>query len=115
MNFRKMWDIVLKVIKKAVKYTTIAFTGYEIGDHISGSTENNIVKETTIIREQNSDKNLSDFFIIIVAVLFFGIICATTGQIFKCIANKNKNNNSSTTNIQLEAQIPAPQTAPRRQ
>lgn len=105
-----MWNVLLKVLKKATKYGIIAFTGYEVGDKL-GSNQESIVKETTIIKEKS--ENSHEIWIIVIAIAFLAIIAASTVQIIKCTTKRNTNNNTAM--IQLEAQTPAQPQAARRQ
>lgn len=57
-----MWTTILNILKKAAKYGAIAVTGYEIGDEIS-STPNQILKETTITKEQQQNNKSEIWFI----------------------------------------------------
>lgn len=108
-----MWDVLLLIIKKAAKYGAIAFTGYEIGEHFD-KKENQIIKETTIIKEKGEQSN--DTWLIIISLAFFALIVASTIQLIKCATKRNSNNNTANAMIQLEAQTPAQQPqAARRQ
>lgn len=61
-----MWTTILNILKKAAKYGAIAVTGYEIGDEIGdeiSSTPNQILKETTITKEQQQNNKSEIWFI----------------------------------------------------
>lgn len=110
-----MWDVLITVLKKAAKYGAVAFTGYEIGEQLeSNKNSQQIVKETTIIKEKAEPTN--DTWVIIIAFAFFAIIAASTVQLVKCATKRNSNNNTANAMIQLEAQAPTQQPqAARRQ
>lgn len=109
-----MWNVVINIIKKVSKYAAVAFTGYEIKEKLGSSEQAQIVKETTIIKE-NSANSSNEVIFIIFAMVTVGIIFTAITQVYKCMVNKNTNNNTANASIQLEAQIPQPAPASRRQ
>lgn len=112
----KMWSTLWSIGKKIGKYCAIAFTGYEISDKLNSNEKSQVLKETTIIKQEPIEKSPSEILLIITAIVLVGIIFTAATQVTKCLKNKNNNNSTANANIQLEAiQVPAPEPASRRQ
>lgn len=101
------WSSVWKFTQQAAKYAAVAFSGHEIGNAIEGD-KIQVQRETTIIREQASEKSnvsIETILICVFTAVFVGILFACVQKLIKCLVKQEK---SSNRNQDIEMQRPLP-------